>query len=336
MSASIGGWTLASVLWVVACAPAMAAEIAWRAPIWGPKRASSESLVWLAKEVAAKTGGQMKIELGFDQGKPGEVVDKLKSGAVDLTYVCTPYFADKMPLSTVINLPLFAPQSTRVLGQVELALAEQPAIQAEVRKWNVKMLMPVPLPQYQLMSTRRIARLDDFKGARVRAIPEMAKVLVDYGAIILEMPVADALPIMKSGGLDAIVLPTYAFYSYGVHETAKYLTDKISLGAQFCYLGASQKAWDALPGPLQKAVLDLRQPLLARFDEHYARENAATTAAMQQKGVELVAFSQTDRARLIAKAIKYWQAWVEEREKQGLKGREVFEFTQAKIRELSR
>lgn len=54
MSASMGGWTLASVLWVVASAPATAAEIAWRAPIWGPKRASSESLVWLAKEVALK------------------------------------------------------------------------------------------------------------------------------------------------------------------------------------------------------------------------------------------------------------------------------------------
>jgi hypothetical protein len=33
--------------------------------------------------------------------------------------------------------------------------------------------------------------------------------------------------------------------------------------------------------------------------------------------------------------IKVWQAWVVEREKQGLKGGEVFEFTQAKIREFA-
>ena len=47
-------------------------------------------------------------------------------------------------------------------------------------------------------------------------------------------------------------------------------------------------------------------------------------------------FSVADRARLVAKAVKVWQAWVEEREKQGLKGREVFEFTQTKIREFTR
>jgi hypothetical protein len=48
-----------------------------------------------------------------------------------------------------------------------------------------------------------------------------------------------------------------------------------------------------------------------------------------------VSFNATDRARLVARSIKVWQAWVAEREKQGLRGREVFEFTQAKIREFS-
>ena len=46
-------------------------------------------------------------------------------------------------------------------------------------------------------------------------------------------------------------------------------------------------------------------------------------------------FSVADRARLVAKAVKVWQAWVEEREKQGLKGREVFEFTQTKTQVLA-
>ena len=49
-----------------------------------------------------------------------------------------------------------------------------------------------------------------------------------------------------------------------------------------------------------------------------------------------MSFHPTDRARLVARSIKVWQSWVQEREKQGLKGREVFEFTQAKIREFAR
>jgi len=48
------------------------------------------------------------------------------------------------------------------------------------------------------------------------------------------------------------------------------------------------------------------------------------------------AFNPADRARLVARAIRVWQGWVEDREKQGLKGKEVFECTQAAIREAGR
>ena len=65
----------AAALW--AASAATAAEVTWRASIWGPKRASSDPLVWYAKEVTAKTGGQLKIEFTFDQGKATESVDRL-------------------------------------------------------------------------------------------------------------------------------------------------------------------------------------------------------------------------------------------------------------------
>lgn len=330
---------LAVAVWAVTAAlgsSALAADITWKAPIWGPKRASSEPFAWYAKEVAAKTGGQLKIEFTYDQGKAADALDKLTSGAADAGYICTPYYGDQMPLVTVMDLPLFAPDSIAALGRVQLALADHPVIQAELRKSGIKMLLPAPLPQYQMMSMRRIAKLDDLQGAKVRIIKEMGKVLEEYGASIHTMPIADALPLMKSGSIDAAVLPGYAFVSYNVHDTAKYMTDKISLGAQFCYLGVSQKSWDALPAKIQEVMLGLRQPALALYEEIYAREDVATVAAMKQKGVEITIFSTTDRTRLIAKAIKIWQAWVEERDKQGLKGREIFEFAQAKIREFTR
>jgi len=73
-----------------------------------------------------------------------------------------------------------------------------------------------------------------------------------------------------------------------------------------------------VPDNAQKAMLEVRRGMLPRFEELYTRENSSTVAAMKQQGVEFTTFSST------------------EREKQGLKGREVFEFTQAKIREFTR
>ncbi len=314
-----------------------AAQITWKASIWGERRTSSEPIEWYAKQVAAKTGGQMKIQVVYGHDKGDAAADQLKSGAADGAYFCTSYYGDKMPLTTVIELPMFAPESIPVLGRVELALADHPAIQEELRKWNVKMLVPAPLPHHQLMGTRRIARIDDLRGAKIRISAEMGKIFEEFGATTLHMSGPEAYGALKGGTLDAYATSyPVTFASYKLHEVSKYVTDRISLGAQLCYFGVSLKAWDALPAKTRQVMQSLRQPAVEKYEEIYAREDAATIAAFKQRGLEFVPFSTTDRARLVAKAIKYWQAWIDEREKQGLKGREVFEFTQAKIREFGR
>src|SRR5258706_7984963 len=162
--------------------PAVAAEITWKTSVWGPKRTSSAGFEWYAREVAAKTGGQMKIEIAYDQGKPTEAPEKLKSGAVEASYFCAQYTADKIALVTVLDLPMLAPENTSALGRVQLALADHPAVAAELRKWNIKMLVPAPTPQFQLMGTRRVAKIDDLKGAKIRAPAGMGKILEEYGA----------------------------------------------------------------------------------------------------------------------------------------------------------
>jgi len=329
---------------VIAAAAAMAAtigsaaiaETTWQAHIWGVKRASSLPLEWYAKELAAKTGGQMKLELLFDKGSPTASADLMKSGAAEAVYFCAQYFPDKMPLATVLDLPMFSPENLATMGRVSLALADHPAIQAELKQWNTKLFLPVPLPQYQLMGTRKVTRIDDLKGAKVRISGAMGKILEEYGATISTIPSVDSAAALRAGTLDLVGLPyPYAFAAFKVHEASKYVTEKISLGGPLCYLGVSQKAWDALPAGTQKVMLGLRPQTVARYAEAYGPDDAANIAAFKEKGLEFVTFNPADRARLVARAIKVWQGWVEERDRQGLKGKEVFEFAQAKIREFS-
>ena len=309
----------------------------WKANIWGPARFSTQPLEAYAKEVAAKTGGQLKIDFTYNQSKPADGAELLKSGAAEGAYFCSSYFGEKMPLVTVLDLPMFAPESIPALGRVELALADHPVIQAELRKWNAKMLIPVPLPQYQLMGTRRIAKVDDFKGAKVRISPEMGKIFEEYGASTYLTSGPDTLAGLKSGALDVAALPyPSGFATFKVHDGAKYVTEKISLGTQLCYFAVGHKAWEALPAGTQKVMLGLRQPTVASYEGIYARDDAANIESFRRQGLEFVQFSAADRARLVAKAIKYWQAWIDEREKQGLKAREVFEFAQEQIREFTR
>lgn len=332
------GRSIATTAMLMACAGcAAAAEITWKTSIWGERRSSSEPIEWYAKEVAAKTGGRMKIEVAYDaSAKATAAPEQLKSGVSSGAYFCSSYYGDKMPLTSVMELPMFAPQSIPVLSRVELALADHPAIQEELGRWNVKMLLPAPLPQYQLMGTRRIARIEDLRGAKVRISAEIGKIFEEYGATTRLVSGNEAAAALKSGALDAYSTAyPVTFAAHRVHEVSRYVTDNISLGSQLCYFGVSRKAWDALPAAIQQVMLGLRPLAVAKYAEIYAREDAATIALFKKQGLEFVSFNATDRARLVARSIKVWQAWVDEREKQGLKGREVFEFAQAKIREFS-
>ena len=315
----------------------VAAETVWKVQIWGPKRASTELFEKYAKEVAARTNGQMKMEIAYGKGTPTDSADLLKAGSVDAAYFCAQYFAEKMPLTTVIDLPMFAPPNLRAMARVELALADQPAIDAEMAQWNAKILLPTPMPQYQLMGTRRVGSMDDLKGARVRISGEMGKILGEYGAQASVIASTESAAALKAGKLDLVALPyTYSFVTFKVDDASKYVTDKISLGAPLCFVGANRKSWDALPAATRKAMTDAREQLLSHYEDAYSSEDAANIATFKSKGIEFVDFKAVDRARLVARAIKVWQAWVDDRERQGLPGREVFEFTQQRIREYSK
>jgi TRAP-type C4-dicarboxylate transport system substrate-binding protein len=165
----------------------------------------------------------------------------------------------------------------------------------------------------------------------------MGRILATYGAQIVTFPASESTAALKSGRIDLVSLgyPS-TFAAYKVQDASKYATENISLGAALCYLAVNIKSWDALPADVRKVMLDLREPLNKRYPEAYAGEDAAALADFKSKGVEPVKFNPVDRARLVARAIKTWDAWIDEREKQGVKGREVFEFTQQKIREYSK
>jgi TRAP-type C4-dicarboxylate transport system substrate-binding protein len=323
---------LAAIAW----SSAGAQTTAWKVSIAGQPKTANQAIEWYAKEVTARTGGQLKLDLAYNDTKPAEAADLIKSGARHAAYICAAYFTDKMPLTTVLDLPLLPPDNMAALGQVELALGDHPAIRAELARSNIRMLLPVPRGQLQLIGTRRISKVEDLKGARVRITPESGKILEEYGATSKMMSGAQGAAALKTGELDTVSFSDAGgFAGLNVEQTAKYLTDNISLGTQLCFIGVSVKAWDALPAKTQKIVLDLRQPALAQMEKLHAQETEVQYAIFKKAGIEFVQLGSTDRARLVARAVKVWNAWVEEREKQGLKGRDVFEFTQKKIREAS-
>jgi TRAP-type C4-dicarboxylate transport system substrate-binding protein len=331
---------LVALFWAaVVVSAAEAQQVTWKAALFGPPRAVTQPLDWWAKEVAARTNGQVKIELVYGEAlaKATEMPDGLRGGAFEMAMLCASYYPGKLPLWTVLDLPMFTPDDVVVQGRVQMAVAEHPAVLADFKKWNLRLLVPTPLPQYQIMSKKRIAKVEDFKGVRVRVSGEMAKVLEDYGAVKSLVPAPEVFPSLERGVIDAATFPgTYAFVSYRLHEIAKYYVDRISLGSQPCFYGVSETAWAKLSPQHQQVMLDLREGALAEAARAYRAADEKNYPEFKAKGVEVINFAPEERAKLVANADKYWKAWVEDMQKKGLKGKDVFEFALAKTKEFGK
>jgi len=327
---------VAVLLGALVMAGAAGAEpVTWKAALFGPPRAVTQPLDWFAKEVAARTGGQVRIELVYGEAlaKATEFPDGLRGGAFEIAMLCASYYPGKLPLWTVLDLPMFTPDDILVQGRAQMAVAEHPAVLDDFKRWNLRLLLPAPLPQYQVMSKKKITRVEDFKGVRIRVSGEMAKVLEEYGAVKSLVTAAEVFPSLERGVIDAATFPgTYAFASYRLHEISKYYIDKISLGTQPCFYAASQAAWNKLSPQHQKVMLDLRESALGEFARAYRAADDRNYGEFRARGVEVIDFPAAERAKLLANADKFWKAWVEDMQKKGLRGREVFEFTAARLK----
>ncbi len=327
---------VAVLLGALVMAGAAGAEpVTWKAALFGPPRAVTQPLDWFAKEVAARTGGQVRIELVYGEAlaKATEFPDGLRGGAFEIAMLCASYYPGKLPLWTVLDLPMFTPDDILVQGRAQMAVAEHPAVLDDFKRWNLRLLLPAPLPQYQVMSKKKITRVEDFKGVRIRVSGEMAKVLEEYGAVKSLVTAAEVFPSLERGVIDAATFPgTYAFASYRLHEISKYYIDKISLGTQPCFYAASQAAWNKLSPQHQKVMLDLRESALGEFARAYRAADDRNYGEFRARGVEVIDFPAAERAKLLANADKFWKAWVEDMQKKGLRGREVFEFTVARLK----
>jgi TRAP-type C4-dicarboxylate transport system substrate-binding protein len=316
-----------------------AEPVKWTVAIFGPPRAITVPIEFLVKEVAAKTGGQVTIEPVYGEAlsKATEMLDGLKAQAFEAAILCAAYYPAKLPVFTVLDLPMITPNDIMAQARVQMALAEYPAMQQELQRWGIRMLLPGPLPQYQIMGRKRITRAEDFKGVRIRVSGEMAKVLEDFGAVKSLVPAPEAFTALERGVLDMSTFPgTFAFVSYRLHEISKYYIDKISLGSQPCFWAVTAAAWGKLAPKHQKLLLDLREPAVRRMIQAFALADEKNYPEFKARGIEIINFPPAERARLAANAGKHWQEWVADKEKRGIPGKQILEFVLAKIKEYAR
>lgn len=307
----------------------------WNVSLWGKRRAFTEHVEKLAELVSEKTDGAFTLNISYGGlSNNRENLDGISIGAFEMAQFCAGYHRDKNPSITVLELPFLGVSSLQQERDLSMKLYQHPAVVADLERWNATLLMPSPLPQYNLVGVGDApASLADFAGLTVRATGGIGAAMKTVGAVPTSMSATEVRQAMDSGVIKAVSFAPHAHMSFGTIENGKWWTTNLNPGTVNCPVVVNTDALDALSDAEREALLGSVDAALDHYLTSYDEKTmAAWGPALDERGIAKVTFSDAEIAAFKeAAAAPAATAWIEENTARGLPAQELYDMVTGEI-----
>jgi TRAP-type C4-dicarboxylate transport system substrate-binding protein len=304
---------LTSAIGVSLMATQVQAATEWNVSLWGKQRAFTENVEKLAELVSSKTNGEFKLKISYGGlSKSKENLDGISFGAFEMAQFCSFYHSDKNPTITVTELPFAKDVSLARSAEIYTKVYENPIVIKDLARWNATILMPTPMPQYNIVSkSKPLTALSDFKGLRVRGPGGIMGVLGQLGAVKTGVPFSEVRQSMDSGVIDAATFAPHAHVATKTFKVGKWASTNLNLGSANCPVVVNTEALNSLSDANRQALLGSVDEAIKYYVDNY--NNNATKKYEKEitgAGVARVTFSATQTAELDKLAATVRENWI--------------------------
>ena len=310
----------------------------WNVSLWGKRRAFTEHVEKLAELVSDKTDGEFTLNISYGGlSNNRENLDGISIGAFEMAQFCAGYHRDKNPSITVLELPFLGVETLEQERKLSMALYDHPAVEADLARWNATLLMPSPMPQYNLVGMGDAPRsLSDFEGLNVRATGGIGSAMEAVGAVPTSMTATEVRQAMDSGVVKAVAFAPHAHMAFGTIENGKWWTSNLNPGTVNCPVVANTDALDSLSDAHREALLGSIEGALDHYVDNYENNTLqAWGPALEERGIEVISFDEDSLATFeAAVAGPAAAAWIEDMGNRGLPAQELYDFATGKLAEL--
>jgi len=313
-----------------------ALAVEWNVSVWGKRRAFTEHIEKMAELVSAKTNGEFTMNISYGGlSKNKENLDGISIGAFEMAQFCAGYHRDKNPTITVLELPFIGVSNLEEEVAVSHAVYSHPAVQKDLARWNAKLLMTSPMPQYNLVGTGdpRDA-LTDFDGMRVRATGGLGKAFASVGAVPTSVTATEAYNAMESGVVDTVAFAQHAHFAYRTIDIADWWTSNLNPGTVNCPVVVNTDAYNDLSAEHKAALDGSVDEAIAHYLDNYSKVLAKWDSVLAEKNVKKVELPEAELAAFRAAAADPIRAkWIADMEAQGIPGQELFDLVMKTLEE---
>lgn len=286
----------------------------WNVSLWSKRRAFTEHVEKLAELVSAKTKGDFTLNISYGGlSKNKENLDGISFGAFEMAQFCSFYHTGKNPTITVTELPFAKNVSLKRITEISQAVYQHPSVVKDLARWNATLLMPSPLPQYNLIGVGDMpSDLNDFSGKRLRGPGGIAGVMAKLGAVKTGVAANEVRQALDSGVIDTVAFAQHAHLGFGSIEAGQWATTNLNLGTANCPVVANTDALASLEPAHKAALLDSIQESLDYYVDNYeGKVIGKYDEAIKSKGIESLTFTSAQTAELDGLADSVRQEWIE-------------------------
>ena len=335
MNTTLKTGLLAATLVGFGAADALAVQ--WNVSVWGKRRAFTEHIHKLAELVEQKTNGEFTFNIsygGLSNNK--ENLDNISIGAIEMAQFCAGYHPDKNPTITVLELPFLGVNTLEEEVAVSHAVYAHPATQADLARWNAKLLMTSPMPQYNVAGTGEAPTgLDDFAGMRIRATGGLGEAFQTVGATPTSVTASEAYTAMESGVVDSVAFAQHAHLSFRTIDLAKWWTTNLNPGTVNCPVVVNTDAYEALSDAHRKALDESVDAAIEYYLSNYGELLAKWESIVAEKGVQKISFTPEQIEAFESRAAgPIRDKWIADMKAQGIPGDELYGLVKQTLAEM--
>jgi TRAP-type C4-dicarboxylate transport system substrate-binding protein len=276
--------------------------------------------------VKEKSGGRVDFKYfpGGQLGKLSEMLDMVENGVADISYVPPSSYAERLPLTGVIELPgMF---KSTVHGSLAFTnFLNDYLVEKEFKTFKVLPIIAGVVPQYQVGANRApINTVDGFKGIRLRTPGGVLELAAnELGAVAIPMAGPETYTAFQRGTVDATLQSFLSMRSYKLYEVMKSVSSNGSFGTFGVTYVINENVFKRLPADIHKIMVDAGHAISESFAKWMDEEEGKVAKEFQAKGLTIYAIPADVAKDWDKRLARVTERWAQREDARGLKGSEA-------------
>jgi TRAP-type C4-dicarboxylate transport system substrate-binding protein len=278
---------------------------------WPPKDPANDQMEFLAEKFNKRAGGRYVIEVHPAESlvKVVESMDAVRTGAVEMAGYPIGMFASVDPRLATAEVPFLA---NNVEADAALQVETLPLYNEFLeKKFNQKMIFSYTCVALDLVSTKPVKTVADWKGLLTQSVsPQSAKFIEYMGGAPVAMPFPEAYQALQKGVVNASTQSSNFVIMFKLNEVAKYMTRGYLIPAALGIV-INMDAFRKMPKDLQDLLVEVGNEQQKESNGWFCSVASKNTDILDDMGMEVYELPKAEREIWMEKVKPYSESLLE-------------------------